>query len=66
MMDCGGDSGEDSGGLEDFVDSATDITDNSRTIRGNLLYIFQIEILSMRYKYPRLDNCIVANNPLKS
>ncbi|XP_071638186.1 uncharacterized protein [Temnothorax longispinosus] len=33
MMDCGGDSGEDSGGLEDFVDLATDITDNSRTIR---------------------------------
>jgi len=38
-MDCGGDSGEDSGGLEDFVDLATNnshITDNSRTIRGNL------------------------------
>lgn len=33
MMDCGGDSGEDSGGLEDFVNLATDITDNSRTIR---------------------------------
>ncbi|XP_011876669.1 PREDICTED: uncharacterized protein LOC105566886 [Vollenhovia emeryi] len=33
MMDCGGDSGEDNGGLEDFVDLATDITDNSRTIR---------------------------------
>ncbi|XP_011696083.1 PREDICTED: uncharacterized protein LOC105454857 [Wasmannia auropunctata] len=33
MMDCGGDSGEDSGGLEDFVDLASDITDNSRTIR---------------------------------
>ncbi|XP_012530608.1 uncharacterized protein LOC105833421 [Monomorium pharaonis] len=33
MMDCGGDSGEDSGGLEDFVNLATDITDNSHTIR---------------------------------
>ncbi|XP_072760383.1 uncharacterized protein [Anoplolepis gracilipes] len=29
MMDCGGDGG----GLEDFVDLATDITDNSPTIR---------------------------------
>lgn len=39
-MDCGGDSGEDSGGLEDFVDLATNITDNSRTIRGNLFIVF--------------------------
>ncbi|KYQ55711.1 hypothetical protein ALC60_05353 [Trachymyrmex zeteki] len=33
MMDCGGDSGEDSGGLEDFVNLSTNITDNSRTIQ---------------------------------
>lgn len=31
MMDCGGDGG----GLDDFVDLATDITDSSPTIRGN-------------------------------
>lgn len=36
MMDCGGDGG----GLEDFVDLATDITDNSPTIRGNLFITF--------------------------
>ncbi|KAL0123042.1 hypothetical protein PUN28_007580 [Cardiocondyla obscurior] len=33
MMDCGGDSVEDGKSLEDFVDTATDIADNSRTIR---------------------------------
>lgn len=32
MMDCGGEDG----GLEDFVDLATDIADSSSTIRGNL------------------------------
>lgn len=37
-MDCGGDGG----GLEDFVDLATDITDNSPTIRGNSLFIRHI------------------------
>jgi len=41
-MDCGGDSGEDNGGLKDFVDLATDITDNSRTIRGNLFIVYFI------------------------
>jgi len=39
MMDCGGDSGEDSGGLDDFVNLSTNITDNSRTIQGNLFIV---------------------------
>lgn len=30
-MDCGGDGG----GLEDFVDLATDVADSSPSIRGN-------------------------------
>lgn len=45
MMDCGGDSGEDNGGLKDFVDLATDITDNSRTIRGNLFIVYFLSCL---------------------
>lgn len=74
-MDCGGDSGEDNGGLEDFVDLATDITDNSRTIRGNLFIVcfllYFVYIFSHKYylcitvKYLCLDNCTIVNNPLK-
>lgn len=49
MMDCGGDSGEDNGGLKDFVDLATDITDNSRTIRGNLFIVYFLLCLFIYY-----------------
>lgn len=54
-MDCGGDSGEDSGGLEDFVNLATDITDNSRTIRGNLFLILSYIniIFALQISVPR-------------
>lgn len=62
MMDCGGDGG----GLEDFVDLATDITDNSPTIRGNLfsIFLFKYESRNHQNTYPCFDNLIyrIFNN----
>lgn len=60
-MDCGGDGG----GLEDFVDLATDITDNSPTIRGNLFIIFLLLNTDHSNIYPCFENlidCLFNNN----
>lgn len=49
MMDCGGDDG----GMEDFVDLATDITNSSPTIRGNL---HSLSFYTHIYKYSRTQS----------
>lgn len=44
MMDCGGDGG----GLEDFVNLATDITNSSPAFRGKI-YLFIFHFLKCKF-----------------